>query len=681
MPDRPIACAPCVRRTLHDRRRTLDKLTRAHAAARARLERAMGPRDDAAVDAALASERARAVADDLRDARTENARVASAIREERAKLATMREALAGRAAALDAARATTRSRRTAMFQSTAPEETRLHSLRLKSTREQLAVERAGCIARLRFVFPIAAERAAAENEGIEGTSDPNDSKSMMTKNAVNGDPRFIDPRSDPINTRDLQTTKPKPPSAVTVCGLRVPDPGDTRGLNPHEICAGLGMTLELLRLACFYLGVPALHRGAFRGSDSEVWTRGSFWDDEPADGDVKLRLYLPEKVGGEVRGGGDAGEGAGEGGGKRSGNKFDRRLMEGLNRGLNRGIDRVEAALHDIDTNGRVASAVGAVAGGIGTVAGGIGTGIGRVGAVVYETGERALNLTANQYTHPHTQGRVDHAEWSKQADKEAAAADARAELHRATRLLHRSAGALCADARHALGASPPKEWGPLATLALVLTTLARGAPNETFPDARPWLASRRLSVESEGAKGSTKQRHRRRSRGEGEGDAESHIRHSTRGIAGALAGKLGGAWEMRESAAIAPALQRAAHSGLSGAQSLMSSVFGGRPGHLNQGLNQGAHQTTSGGQIESRRGTIRENGPEFSDDETDYGGVVVSSAMAESTWQLVDAPRRNGGVRAQSSSGAATILPPTPESHPEDVERWMRTNRANRGT
>jgi hypothetical protein len=212
------------------------------------------------------------------------------------------------------------------------------------------------------------------------------------------------------------------------------------------------MTLELLRLACFYLGVPALHRGAFRGSDSEVWTRGSFWDDEPADGDVKLRLYLPENVGGEVRGGGDAGEAAGEGGGKHSGNKFDRRLMEGLNRGLNRGIDRVEAALHDIDTNGRVASAVGAVAGGIGTVAGGIGTGIGRVGAVVYETGERRLNLTANQYTHTHTQGRVDHAEWSKQAAQEAAAADARAELHRATRLLHRSAGALCADARHLLG-------------------------------------------------------------------------------------------------------------------------------------------------------------------------------------------------------------------------------------
>ena len=69
-----------------------------------------------------------------------------------------------------------------------------------------------------------------------------------------------------------------------MCGLRVPDPGDTRGLNPHEISAGLGMTLELLRLACFYLGVPALHRGAFRGSDSEVWTRGSFWDDEPAMG-------------------------------------------------------------------------------------------------------------------------------------------------------------------------------------------------------------------------------------------------------------------------------------------------------------------------------------------------------------------------------------------------------------
>ena len=222
----------------------------------------MGPRDDAAVDAALASERARAVADDLRDARAENARVATAIREERAKLATMREALAGRAAALDAARATTRSRRTAMFQSTAPEETRLHSLRLKSTREQLAVERARCIARLRFVFPIAAERAAAAaNEGIEGAADPNDSKSMTTKNAVNGDPRPLVGSDPGFNTRDLQTTKPKPPSAVTVCGLRVPDPGDTRGLNPHEISAGLGMTLELLRLACIVPGRPGVAPG------------------------------------------------------------------------------------------------------------------------------------------------------------------------------------------------------------------------------------------------------------------------------------------------------------------------------------------------------------------------------------------------------------------------------------
>ena len=95
-----------------------------------------------------------------------------------------------------------------MFQSTAPEETRLHSLRLKSTRESLAVERAGCIARLRFVFPIAAERAAAANEGIEGAADPNDSKSMMTKNAVNGAPRFVVGSDPGFNTRELHTTKP-----------------------------------------------------------------------------------------------------------------------------------------------------------------------------------------------------------------------------------------------------------------------------------------------------------------------------------------------------------------------------------------------------------------------------------------------------------------------------------------
>ena len=41
----------------------------------------------------------------------------------------------------------------------------------------------------------------------------------------------------------------------------------------------------------------------------------------------------------------------------------------------------------------------------------------------------------------------IHPAEWSKQAEREAAAARARAELNAGIRLLHRSAGAICADA------------------------------------------------------------------------------------------------------------------------------------------------------------------------------------------------------------------------------------------
>ena len=44
-----------------------------------------------------------------------------------------------------------------------------------------------------------------------------------------------------------------------------------------------------------------MHRGEFRGSESFIWTPGSFWEDEPEAAKPgsreagKLRLYLPEK--------------------------------------------------------------------------------------------------------------------------------------------------------------------------------------------------------------------------------------------------------------------------------------------------------------------------------------------------------------------------------------------------
>lgn len=689
MPERPIVCAPCVRRTLRDRRAELDEAHRAHATSRARLERAMtatagrdraeGPR------AALATERARNATEDLRRARAENARIESAIRDERDGLARAREALTARAAALATAQGTARANRMRMFQSALPEETRLQTLRLKHAREQLAVERARAVQRLRLVFPIAAERVPVE-------SNPGKDES----NAKNQIANVANP-VHPVGSRH----RPRPPTAVTVCGLRIPDPGDASPLNPREISAGLGMTLALVNLSAAVLGAPQLHRGEFRGSESFIWTPGSFWEDEPEAAKPgsreagKLRLYLPEKYlptgdagGEEMRGGMPAGDARKEGGSDdargeldgsgsrhspRGGGKSGRRSspLSGALEGLNRGLDRVEAALQGVDGAGRVAAAVGAVAGGIGTVAGGIGTGIGRVGAAVYETGERAatnvsktaLNLRpgvsgvsgvsgANDPNKPrihpiHPQVPIHPAEWSKQAEREAVAARARAELNAGIRLLHRSAGAICADAKPSLGGeSPgPEDWGPLATLALTLATAARGAKKGGgFPDATAWVQRRRLNASSCDADGGT----------------------VSKTVSSGIAGRLG-AWETRaESAFLAPAISRAAHSGLTGAQSLMSSVFGGRNGFRN-----GRGASTSSGTI----GEDDDGGDGASDDEGGRGDGE-SSAMAESTWQLVDAPvgrtAVRDGVAAVSSRGRAAVLPPPP-SKPEDVERWTR--------
>ena len=716
MPERPIVCAPCVRRTLRDRRAELDEAHRAHAMSRARLERAVtatagrdraeGPR------AALAAERERNAVEDLRRARAENARIESAIRDERDGLARAREALTARAAALATAQGKARENRWRMFRCALPDESRLQTLRLKHAREQLAVERARAVERLRIVFPIAVERVSVERDKVG----KDESGGSMAENR----PAFA----------NAARPRPPPPTAVTVCGLRIPDPGDASPItSAREISAGLGVTLALLTLSASVLGAPLLHRGEFRGSESRVWTPGSFWDDEPEAAKPggrtagKLRLYLPEKylpgdAGGEggcpggvprggahTHGGSDDARGELDGTGSRyssrGGGGDGRRSspLTGALKGLNRGLDRVEAALQGVDGTGRVAAAVGRVAGGIGTVAGGIGaaaggigTGIGRVGAAVYETGERAatnvsrtaLNLRpgtgaavtavtavtggnrapAASRTNDPSKPRTPHkpgpinpalhppvpihpAEWSKQAEREAAAARARAELNAGIRLLHRSAGAICADAMPFLldGArDAPEDWGPLATLALALATLARGAKKGGgFPDATGWVERRRLNASSNDTDGGTVSK----------------------------TVSLG----MRESVFLSPAISRAAHSGLTGAQSLMSSVFGGRPAGRTdrRTVDRRGVPTSSGtiGEDDDGDDWIRSPDLEYRDDLND-----ASSAMAESTWQLVDAPvgrvAPRDGVAAVSSRGRAAVLPPPP-SKPEDVERWMR--------
>ena len=305
MPERPIVCAPCVRRTLCDRRAELDEARRARDVAheaRAGHDRDGGARPRGGTPGrARGGARAERRRGPATRARAENARIESAIRDERDGLARAREALTARAAALATAQGTARANRMRMVQSALPDETRLQTLRLKHAREQLAVERARAVQRLRLVFPIVAERVSVErnpekHESSTSASSAEDQK-PKTKRIANS--------RHPVGA----THRPRPPTAVTVCGLRIPDPGDASPPNPREISAGLGMTLALVNLSAAVLGAPSLHRGEFRGSESFIWTPGSFWDDEPEaakpEGSApgKLRLYLPEKVGGVDAGG------------------------------------------------------------------------------------------------------------------------------------------------------------------------------------------------------------------------------------------------------------------------------------------------------------------------------------------------------------------------------------------
>ena len=146
--------------------------------------------------------------------------------------------------------------------------------------------------------------------------------------------------------------------------------------------------------------------------------------------------------------------------------RADRRLLEGLNRGL----DRVEAALQGVDGSGgapprrwagwRAASEPWRAASA---------PGIGRpVVQPVFQPVDQAFRPTPARTIRtirinprfiatPAKPGPSPGAHPSRGVEQaggaEAAAARARAELNAGIRLLHRSAGAICADARSSLGA------------------------------------------------------------------------------------------------------------------------------------------------------------------------------------------------------------------------------------
>ena len=190
-----------------------------------------------------------------------------AVLAERRAVEATRERLEKEEEALRDAFATMSSKRAELLDSILPDQLRAQSLNLRMTDEQLAVERARAIAQLRSIFPIAAERrdaaavAAAVAAGKTGAAGKAaaaaaaaaaGSKSKSTAAAA--------PSSSSLRGGGKGLSGDAAPTAVRVCGLRVPDPGDGAGFQAHELSAGLGVLLHFVNLAARYLAAPTLHR-------------------------------------------------------------------------------------------------------------------------------------------------------------------------------------------------------------------------------------------------------------------------------------------------------------------------------------------------------------------------------------------------------------------------------------
>ena len=625
-------CIPCVRRALSGRRERVEALRCEHVNVRTSVEEAL--RRKARSNALKA--RAAAHAGRLRDLRRRNDRLTRAVEEERRAVADARDRLRAGEEQLGNAFSCMANKRASLLESILPDQLRVQGLNLRMADEQLAVERSRAIAQLRAVFPIAAERRGNAT-GARAPATPG---------------------------------KATAPTAVRICGLRVPDPGDAVGFQAHELSAGLGVLLHFVDLASRYLAAPTVHRGDARGSASHIWTPGSFWQDEPAAGDTRLPLFLPQKIveanssGAGGAGHRDWGAGIGGGGGWSA------------HGGVSRLVGKITAA----------AGAVGAAA-------------------------SSAANTSAATTGAPQG-GRGDTGSTHVDA---AAMARHRAELHRAVALLHRTTAVVCAEVSHALGVHAPEGWGPFASLALLVATLSRSAP----PSQREAASQRRAPEQtapataerSAGSAADERQRRRRnggpRYRTWGAWDMRESVAQGTSAASSAahslMASVFGGAGESREVKATA----RAAEGRLEDEE--YDGVLLGAEGHVASGSDDAAR---------SRRGKATRSGPwigaqsvadlgldgwDVVDDGAAAGGLrtIIPEAIEEEEEALLFSLREEGDANApvhrgetvsdeweevatveapgsprrlpsRATGARAAVLPPPP-SRPVDVEHWTR--------
>ena len=659
-------CAPCARGALRARRSALVYLQRRHDRARRALSDALASdAADRAARAHLASRR-----DRVRELRARNDRARRDAERERAHLDDARRRIRRRETSLVAARDAVARRRAELLDATLPDRIRAHTLALRAADASLAAERAVAVASLRTIMPIVAERSVERGIGIG-----------LGSRTGTGTATATGVGSSPGTLGDVPTDAEPPPTAVRVCGFRVPDPRDAAGFRAEELAAGLGETLRLVHLAAAILAAPTVHRGESRGSSSRVWTPNTFWDDAPPVGETRLNLFLPpeivEAAGGGARANPDAK------------NDRDAKNDPDANRSSSRSRGGAPRTLAE------VGALVGKVAGGVAaagtaaaaTAANAAANAAG--GASLRDAGERrVVGFVGRTSSSSSAPTRVDAA----------ALARHRAELHRAVALMHRTVGVLCAEASHALGTSPPPGWGPLASLAFLIAATAKTAPppKTSAPRSAPHSAP------------VPKASSRRRYRTWGARD----VRESFASVGGVGASLMGSVFGVK------PAARRERERDRDRDRDRDRGSASAIPEH--EGRGDSCSSSSDDDPLdEEEEEDERSRAPRWAtgtrvaaaaDDEDerewDFADVAPSASAGTRTRTVVDAPvvslremhaargnqRDDGdgsgrekvrisdpGAKAKardaarrSASARATVLPPPP-SAPEDVEHWTR--------
>lgn len=243
----------------------MEQLRRAHASARGSLSEAM--RAQSASNARKA--RLAAHAERMRALLRRNEDLEREVMLERRAVEVLRERLRADEVALSNAFSTVSSQRAGLLGSILPDQLRVQGLNLRMADEQLAAERARAIAQLRAVFPIAAEPREPRHTPDQKTKQPSTRGHSVTARASSSSSPSTSSSSAAARGKGLSGDAA--PTAVRVCGLRVPDPSDAVGFHAHELSAGLGTLLHFVTLASRYLAAPTLHRGAPRWGGVPGW--------------------------------------------------------------------------------------------------------------------------------------------------------------------------------------------------------------------------------------------------------------------------------------------------------------------------------------------------------------------------------------------------------------------------